>query len=629
MKSYLSAQNSSALLMSAIVHGVLLGALGLYRYTTSEQTTTVALETVIEDEREQQEFEQDVALDTTVSQSLSVSAGGMVSTAIGSGAAQAVGQIKIGSSEAMHDPDIRVVSIGDITIPGVATVGIDLGEGEVSGEVGARVEGYGAAMHRLTQEVVRMMRKQPVLAVWLFDASNSLKDDRKEIRENFNKIYEELNIAVKESDERGLKISPLQTMIVSFGERVNPLLPKPTDDLAEIRKAIDAVKEDESGAENTFGAINKAIDEYAIQASRNDRKLVIIVVSDETGDDAGTLEEVISKTERFKTPVYFLGREAVFGYPYAQVRWIDPEPPNLHHWIRVSRGPETAYPECLQYDGFHERWDSASAGFGPYPQVRLAKESGGIFFLLSTLEENLSGNASKLERKFDDLAMKQYEPILLSARDYVDSRNRSEFRKTIFDVIQALDPDRDELLKLRRWHYSMDPVEFDQEGKVNFERCVRSLQRMNEGIKRMELIQSMRAEESEPRWRAAFDLVYAQLLAYRVRQFQYLLALDKHSKDRPKPKDLKSNRWDIHNTPEMLTPDAQQVAATKVDMEELEAQRQKALDMYALVIKEHPGTPWAQRAEQEKSWGFGIAFHDIFWHPMYSDPKYIARVPKF
>ena len=50
----------------------------------------------------------------------------------------------------------------------------------------------------MTEELLRMMRQQPVLVVWMFDASNSLKDDRAEIVANFHKIYDELRIAQDE-----------------------------------------------------------------------------------------------------------------------------------------------------------------------------------------------------------------------------------------------------------------------------------------------------------------------------------------------------------------------------------------------------------------------------------------------
>ncbi|MDB4731489.1 VWA domain-containing protein [Planctomicrobium sp.] len=624
-------KSAPPVIISIVVHAALLGAMAFYKLQMNNDQDVVAVETVIADERAQQEFEQDLTTEMKVSENMSVQSGGMVTTNLGAAAAQPTSQTKIETSEAIQDPEITVTTIADISIPGLGEIALDLGEGEVSGEVGARVEGYGAAMHRITQELTRMMKKEPVMAVWLFDASNSLKDDRKEISDNFHKIYEELNIAKEQATSKKMRYAALETMICSYGEGIKKLMPKPSGELEDIRKAIGLIKEDESGKENTFSSISAVIDEYGAAAARSKRKLAIIVLTDETGDDEGILEEVIAKTERSGSPVYFLGREAIFGYPYTRVSWTDPEPPNLHHWIRVDRGPETAFPECLQYDGFGGRWDSASSGFGPYGQVRLAKKSGGIFFLLNSKEANLIGSMTNMQRKFDDLAMKEYEPLLLARREYESSRAKNEFRQTIWQVIVAMNPHSgfDPQLNIRRQHYPMEPEAFEQEAGAQFAKTVRAMAKIQEAVKRLDGIKKLRAEEREPRWRAAYDLAYAQLLSYRVRQFQLLLALDKHAKEDPKPKDPKANEWNVRHIGQLLAPDEKQIKATKVDTAQLEQERTQAVAMYNQVIKEHPGTPWAQRAQAEKTWGFGIDFTERFWDPKYNDPKFQARVPKF
>jgi len=622
--------NTSALVISAAVHGAALLAFSFYTITNHIiNQDNVVVETVLADERMQQEFDQDLSLDTRVSENLSMEAGGMVSTNIAGIAGTAtVATAKIAESEVIKGAgDIKVVTIGDITIPGVGEMGLDLGEGQVKGEGGARVAGYGVAMSRITQELTRMMRQQPVIAVWLFDASNSLKDDRIEIRDNVNKIYSELKIAQDEAKSRNIKYSPLETMICSFGGDIKELMPSPSSDLEAIRRAIDNVADDDSGQENVFGAIQKATDKYGPIAQRTDRKLVIIVVTDESGDDDTVIEDALARSSRYKAPIYFMGREAIFGYPYAHVRWVDPET-QLTHWIRVDRGPETAFPECLQYDGLHGRWDAASSGFGPYGQVRLAKESGGIFFMLATEEKDLIGRDARGPRKFDDLAMKEYEPILSTRREYEQERNKSEFRSTVWKVIVALNPHLDRELNLRREHWSPDPASFVKQRDENFSRCLRSLGKLNEGIRELEKIAKLREKESEPRWRAAYDLALAQLMSYRVRQFQYLLLLDQHSKANPQFKNPKSNEWNVGNTQQLLQPTPEQVKATKVDMKELEEQKAKAVELYNQVVKNHPGTPWARRAEQEKGWGFGYSMHENFRDPKYDMPRK-TPVPKF
>ncbi|MBX3438508.1 MAG: VWA domain-containing protein, partial [Planctomycetaceae bacterium] len=463
---------------------------------------------------------------------------------------------------------------------------------------------------------------------WLFDESNSLKDDRNEIRDQFHKIYEELNIA-NERARQG-RYHSLETMIYGFGEQLHPVTRQPTADLKQIREAIDNIGVDETGRENTFQAISSVVDEYGKIALRGNRKLVMILLTDEGGDDADLLEEVVAKAQRYKSPVYILGREAVFGYPYAHVRWINPES-GVHHWIRIDRGPETAYPEALQYDGFRGRHDSYSSGFGPYAQVRLVRESGGIFFLLASDEANLAGRSigERLQRKFDDVAMKEYEPLLLDKREYARRRDASEFRKTLWNVILTLNPHIDNQLAIRWHHYPIDHAEFQVEGKQNFDRGVRAMAMINQQLAALDRIRPLRAKEAEQRWRAAFDLLNAQLIACRVREFQYLLAMDKHVRERPEPKESDTNYWDLHYTSEMLVPDEQQVKKTNIDYQQLEEQRQHALELYDQVIRDHAETPWAMVAAAERRLGFGIGFFERFWDPRYFEEIAKGVVPKF
>jgi hypothetical protein len=620
-------RNLPPLMISVFMHALLLVGLYFWTQTITTDKPKLVVETVFLEERIQEEFSQEMSIDTSVSETMSATAGGSVTGAIGSAAGTPMQAQNIERSEALENPRFNVTQFASVTMNGIGDINMDLGEGEVSGEVGARVEGYGAAMHRLTQELRRMMRKEKVLVVWLFDASYSLKDDRQEIIDNFEKIYDELDIARQEAERSRDRYHALETMICSFGGGFRKLTAKPTADLKEIKAAIGQVEDDTSGEEKTFGSILAVLEEYGKMARSTERKLVVIVMTDETGDDQAALEDAVDKAKLYKAPVYFLGREAIFGYPYAKMQWINPET-QVGYWVDVARGPETAMPEALQYDGFGGRWDSASSGFAPYPQARLVKESGGIFFMLQTAEADLIGTAAGLQRKFDDIRMKQYEPNLESTRDYVAERDRSDFRKLVWGVILRLNPHLDGELNIGN-HFPIMIEEFRQPGRESFQRGLRSMQLMNAAIAELEKLRPDRDLEPDARWRAAYDLVYAQLLAYRVREFQFLLAMDNHITNNPLPRDPKSNRWDRAVVQDMIVPTEAQIEATRIDTSELEKQRLAALAMYDFIIQEHPETPWAQRAQQERTWGFGMQMVDWYHDPRAFDPAELAKVPKF
>ncbi|MDB5337313.1 MAG: hypothetical protein JWN70_2932 [Planctomycetaceae bacterium] len=612
-----------AVLVSFGIHIVALGSLAFVVQQVKEMELIIPLETVFDEERVQEQFEQEIEKATEAATSMTYVAGGSVSGAVGGSGAPAVSQRAIEASESLKDADIHV-NVGVMDINGISDLGTDLGEGEVSGEVGAAVEGYGTALSRVTQEIVRHMRTSKVLVVWLFDESESMTDDQKEIRDQFHKVYDELGIVEKQDKDIKAAASKekeiLQTVIWGYGNKVDELMKGPSSDLKEIKKAIDSIQKDESGKENTCMAINYVIDKFGAQARRQKRKLLIVLVTDESGTDGQNIDATIDKVKRYETPVYIMGREAVFGYPYARLRWIDPKT-QLHFWLTIDRGPETAMPEALQTDGLHARHDAFSSGFGPYEQVRIAKESGGIFFVLPGEEENLIGQDAIDKRKFAFYDLKEYLPWLVSRREYVEDRKKSKFRETLWEVISALNPHTDPELNIQESHYPFTKEEFQKAGQVSFTRGVRALAMMSEAEKRLQKIRPLRASEESTRWRANYDLIHAQILAYRVRLFQALLALDQHAKSPMVPKSKLSNEWHLQRTPKMLAPDAQVVKATKIDMEELKKQEAEAREMLAKVVKDHPNTPWSNRANFELQYGFGFQIIEGFRDPRYRDTK--------
>ena len=124
--------------------------------------------------------------------------------------------------------------------------------------------------------------------------------------------------------------------------------------------------------------------------ARGKRQMALIVVSDESGEPENNIQTLEMAAKEMKCRTYFLGREAVFGYPHAYMNWRHPQT-GVNHWLQVDRGPETAFVEQLQTNGFRRRRDAFSSGFGPYEQCRIARESGGIFFMLPTVEKDLVG----------------------------------------------------------------------------------------------------------------------------------------------------------------------------------------------------------------------------------------------
>jgi von Willebrand factor type A domain-containing protein len=611
------------------MHVVLLVALSFIVFKSPLDQLQMIVDSVFTEERMQEEFTQEVEQSTAAAETVNYIAGSQAAGVTGTGgvAGPIVAQQKLDDAQSLKEPDVKV-NVGAMTVPGLNIISKDLGTGQVSGETGRVVEGYGAALGQMSQELVRMMRESKVLVVWLFDESDSMKDDQKEIRERFHKVYEELGLVQKQDAKLKASDDILLTSIMSFGKGIeeHTVSMKPTSNTDEIKKAIDKIKVDESGLENTCAAITAAVSKYQQFAVRSKRKLVVVVVSDESGDDGNLIEETIHRCKTADAPVYVLGHYSIFGYPYATTKWVDPKT-GLVYYPRINRGPETPFPECLQFDGLHERWDAFSSGFGPYEQVRLAKQTGGIFFILPGNEDNLLGAGSYEQRKFDLLDMKEYLPDLSSRMEYAKERDSHKFRETQWKVIVALNPHLDDKLKMREHWYQIDHAEFAKEGEETAKRAMRAMGLLNEAVKQLDSVHKLRDKEQSERWRANYDLMHAQCMAYRVRLFQLLLALDQHYKAKPMPKDPKSNRWNIVRVPQLLEPTKEQIKQTKVDLEELNRQDAMAKAEYMAVVENHPRTPYARRAQWELQNGFGMKFAEDFRDPRY-DTVTDVKVPK-
>ena len=639
-------RNIPAFVVSLLVHVLIVVILLFIPYALENAAPELALETIFNEERDAVEYDQQLTEETEVSENLSFTAGGTVSTSLGANSQPVAAQVKVTESTALKEPNLNP-SLNDISIPSESNIIKELGDGQVAGETGAMVEGYGAAMHRLSAEIMRMMHEKKTVVIWLFDESESMKDDQKEIRDNFHKIYAELGIAQEQQDakQKGRKRrgpEALQTVICSYGANIVERTPKPTANLDQIRAAIDAIPIDASGAENMCSAIAQICNKYG-SFSRN-RKLAIVVVTDESGDDGRQIDVAIQGARKAKAPVYVLGRESIFGYPHTRQDWTHKET-GLVFQLKIRRGPETAFPECLQWDGIHERWDAYGAGFGPYEQVRLARDTGGIFFQLPGAEADMTRTGANDKRKFDALAMKIYQPLLLPRRTYKSERDTRPFRNTLFRVISRLNPTENKLLfdnhdpelNLKRWNFPIAAADFRSEAAREAVKAGKAMLLVNEGLSLLEGVEDQRAVEESQRWRAGYDLAYAQLRLFRIRLYQYLLAMDEHASSGRVPKRKKSNVWNLHNVKRSIVPDADQYSrikntfGLKLSREDylamVKEEEQQSEELLKQVIKSHPGTPWARRAQYELRLGFGHSVREGYRDSRYDTMRAQIKTP--
>ena len=612
---------AGALGISTFVHAGILIILGFFTLTPEilESFNLVVVEPIPEDLERPEELVT-IELEENIDPATELTNSQQSSTVAGLPNAEGVGQF----SDPTFDTNVikdsaeeTGVEMADLTVPASLQeslmTNIPLGS---YGDPREIVDNLEQAIDRITQEIVFMLEEGDVLVVWLFDQSESMRNDQKEIRERINKVYSELGLADTADGDH------LLTAITSYGANYFKHTKKPTSDLELIRRAINQVPIDPSGYEIMCPAITRAINDHESYRARGKRQMALIVVTDESGEPENnlpTLEMAVATAKEMNCRTYFLGREAVFGYPHAYMNWRHPQT-GVNHWLQVDRGPETAFVEQLQTNGFRRRRDAFSSGFGPYEQCRIARESGGIFFMLPTIEKELVGGEAD-KRRYELNAMKPYLPDLDSRQKQLTMRKDYPLRSFIWQVIVDLNPLNEETAEIIELDltFPREPDRFLVRARQEQEKAKIYINYLANTQALLEEAYPFREDELNARWQANYDLIYAQLIAYQARVYEYGAALEtfiRNPKQVPQmmPPNRRLIRWDLRNR---LKLSAEEVSRPYIN---------RASELFEKVIELHPGTPWAERAAEEIKRGFGLEVMPVYRAPSRPTPN-APRIP--
>jgi hypothetical protein len=208
--------------------------------------------------------------------------------------------------------------------------------------------------------------------------------------------------------------------------------------------------------------------------------------------------------------------------------------------------------------------------------------------------------------------MRPYLPELSARQDYAAERDKYPMRAMVWKVITDLNPyDKrlENLVQVRFWDWPIERDKFAVEADKEIKKAVNLIQYFNKAQQELEKVAAQRNRDPSLRWRANYDMTYAQLLAYQARLYDYIAYVQEFTKT---PKPIKNelgparptNRWD-----------GRYVKRTLANDPKTTEMRDKSLQLYRQVIKDHPGTPWAARAEYEISRGFGMELIEDYEDP--------------
>jgi len=531
----------------------------------------------------------------------------------------------VGTGRPSNTPRVRGVGKGRInegnSLPGVKIDGLgaspltllpaapaaDLsGGGKIAGDPIFDVKEIGVALDQLAREILRHLKDHKLTVVWLFDESTSMQDDQKTIIQKFDRVSSELKVNV-ESNKKSA--GALNHAIVGFGQGIDYVLDKPHQDIDQIGRAIKHLKIDPTGVENTMRAIRDVVEHYA-NLIRKDRKLVIVLVTDESGDDGADVEEARQALKKYKVPLYVIGRQSLFGYPFAHHRYIDPVTKDVYHPL-IRRGPETADVELYQWDGLYDRWDEQPSGFAPYELARLTKDSGGIYFVLPS-EEFM--RIRQREQAYSITQLKEYLPEYDPRMTYVEKRSSSPLRQLMHAIVV------EGKAFLYRRNFPIESPELVKAAMEEGEKAGVKLNVLLEVQKRLEAMAKTREREPEKRWQAHYDLMLAQTIAFQVKAYEYRALMMSIVKSPPVPKGQVNSdlmiTWVVDHSKKPL--------ASRNETAKKYAEAERLLNQ---VIARHPKTPWADLAQDTLSRGLSVQLNE--WH---HNPKYYERaqfVPKY
>lgn len=442
------------------------------------------------------------------------------------------------------------------------------------------------ATDRVAAEIVDAMSQGPALVVWLIDITDSAHNVRTDALRRLDHMYRTLGTMKSQDHElfKSASVPPLMTVVGAFDEEVEFFTPEPVEDWETVTSAFDKIRGGSSSEERTFAAIERAYNDYAKFRSPDRRQMMIVVVSDERGDDAQLVDKLVPTFEKQTIPLWVIGSPAPLGSD-GTLSGMDKE-----RGQPVRSGPESFAAENVEMQDWKNSFEGTpvlDSGFGPFALSRLASKSGGRYLAIreSSGSSGMFGpmGGHRVQR-FDPEVMARYRPDYVTAAAY---QQILESNKACMAVHNAA---------------KLEPLKLDSDLTMEFYKkdeasLSKLLSKAQQGAARMEPLltgmfqalqpgESDRAKLTSPRWQCEFDLAMGRILAARARIEGYnaMLAQLKQGRNFPQPN---QDTWVLAATDSF---------EGNSNLEKLSKQSRTYLER---IVKDHANTPWAFFAARE------------------------------
>ena len=458
------------------------------------------------------------------------------------------------------------------------------------------------AVRKVTGEIGKSLELGPVLVVWLLDRSASNYKLLSGATTGAKAWYESQEVKQMTLE----KNRKLQSVVAGFDETVDFVLSEPEDDWQKVRDSFSKVQQTSAAKEMTFTAVKQVLDKFgAIHGA--DRQLVIVIFTNEVGDDAKMVDEVAPLLQRKAIPVYVVGTAAPWGQttPFDEQakrgpRSAEKKPDEKAEPAGDANpffGPESLYSERVNLPlpvagyGFRGKptEEFIESGFGPFALERLCRAGGGAFFPVRPTSGTVYGYGGTkfwptgAELRFDTPHLSKYAPDYVSEAEYQKLLSENKARGALHEAAKI---GKAEILDNPDTQFQKTASEAQLKRRLDEaqQACARVAPQIDKLYEILVVGEGDRDKLTSLRWQAEFDYAFGRVLAAKVRNDSYnqMIASLKAGKG---PKD--AEEYNLEQADSYETSSA------------LKKMADKAKVYLERVVKEHPGTPWARMAADD------------------------------
>ncbi|WP_165698579.1 vWA domain-containing protein [Bremerella volcania] len=432
-------------------------------------------------------------------------------------------------------------------------------------------------VERLRTEIAGSIDFAPTMIVWIVDSTLSASELRSSWANGAKKLYTDFQT---NGLPGGKPADNLSTAIVSFGEKTDFVIEQPTTNFGEVIGKLAAIQTDNSGKESTFATIGQVFDKYGPIKQQQGRELMVVVVTDEAGDDWKQVDSIVEKANSTGVRVYAIGVPAPMGRMMAEVA---PQESRSDGMPAMLQGPETRYSQRvdMKFNSGGFGGDDVDSGYGPFGLTYLAYQTRGSFLVSRLRSAPWPGSAMR----FDDEVMRKYPPQYLTEAQYQAKLSEN---KALAALHQAASQGQVEAMTYPASQFVVEDEARLKNALDGAQRIAARLEPMiNAVYDPLAEGEKDRDKITDKRWQASYDLALGRAAAVKARVDGYnqMLAILKGGR---KFEDPSHDTWNLEPA------DTLEEAGSR-----LEKTRLQAKEYLERIIKEHPDTPWAYFAEKE------------------------------